>query len=417
MDTQLVRYHDVEVIDAPEVVFVEDKIPFGAMFNKAFRRMHSAQHQRMLAEWVGEYAQFLDAKTAISGSQSTRRTYITALDTFWEHIKCDPLMVFDDRRRLAYARRLASEQVLPDEYRDPWTINASIVQEYRLWLEDTGRSPATISHYLAVGSSFYQFVIDKSDVDDGGRETCLFRDADGNVRRNPFRNRSVQRPKVKAYGKVRSLTPGEVQAFMRALQEEPRALVKARDMALFLTYLLTGRRASEIVTLKWGDIAPGDEPNSFQFRFVGKGHGRGKGEHAEWEWQVLPAPCYYAIHGWLRMAGKLETITADTFIFCPIEGKGKNFGSDLPENRHVAPRRVGQLMDKIAQRAGLEKMHPHMLRHTFAHHLYRATLDKKLVQSLLGHAQSSTTDLYIGELEREGDTYSVKLMAQLGLNF
>jgi hypothetical protein len=152
--------------------------------------------------------------------------------------------------------------------------------------------------------------------------------------------------------------------------------------------------------------------------FIGKGHGRGKGdEHADWQWQALPSPCYHAICGWLRLAGRMETIKPESFIFAPINHEAKNFGSGLPENRHVAARRVGQLMDKIAKRAGLEKLHPHMLRHTFAHHLYAATNDLKLVQHLLGHENSATTDLYIGELKRERDTHSVKLMAQLGLQF
>jgi len=194
------------------------------------------------------------------------------------------------------------------------------------------RAVATTAHYMAVASSFFQYVIDKADINGGGVEVSLFMDARGAVRRNPFRNRAVQRPKVNPYGKAVSLTPVQVQAFFQAIQEEPRPLVRARDNALFLAYLLTGRRASEIVVMQWGDIQPGDKPNTWQFRYIGKGHGKERAEDADWQWQPLPTPCYHAIVGWLKLAGRLEGITDGTYIFGPINSEAKNYGSGMPEN-------------------------------------------------------------------------------------
>jgi len=424
MAGELVRRYDVdevEVIDAqPEDQRRTGQHPFSAMFEAGFARAHSSEHRWLLTAWIAEKDEWLDAKTAISGSQSTRRTYTTALDTFWMFLGSDPLLVHDDRRRLAYARELAKSQVTPDEYRHPWTVRAADAQQYRLWLEDTGRSVATTAHYMAVASSFFQYCIDKADIGDSGVETSLFLDARGVTRRNPFRNRAVQRPRVNPYGKAQPLTPVQVQAFMQAIQDEARPLVRARDNALFLAYLLTGRRASEIVVMRWGDIAEGDKAGSYQFKYVGKGHGKGRQEgDQEWKWQPLPGPCYHAICGWLRLAGRLEGITPDTYIFGPISDDGlANFGlADLPDNRHVAARRVGQLMDKVAKRAGLGKLHPHQLRHTFASHLYTASGgDIRLVSGLLDHKSIATTQIYIGAMERKEDTYSTKLMAQLGLN-
>lgn len=419
MATELVvRYDQVEVIDAPETTERPQRHPFSAMFEAGFARAYGSEHRWLLTAWIAEKDEWLAAKTAISGSLSTRRTYITALDTFWMFLGADPLMVHDDRRRLAYARDLARRQVSPDEYRHPWTVKAGDAQQYRLHLEDTGRSVATTAHYMAVASSFFQYVIDKADINEGGVEVSLFMDAKGAVRRNPFRNRAVQRPRVNPYGKAVALTPVQVQAFMQAIQDETRPLVRARDNALFLAYLLTGRRASEIVVMQWGDIVAGDKPGTYQFRYIGKGHGKERGEDAEWKWQSLPTPCYHAITGWLKLAGRWEGITEETYIFGPINGDGRNFGSDLPENRHVAARRVGQLMDKVAKRAGLPRMHPHQLRHTFAHHLYESSGgDIRLVSGLLDHKSIATTQIYIGAMERQEDTYSVKLMAQLGLQF
>lgn len=414
--TALQPYTTVEPIAPPSPT--AGHLPFAAMFEAGFRRAYAAEHQLLLTAWIAERDQWLRAKTAISGSASTRRTYITALDTFWSYIEADPLLIIDDRRRLAYARDLAQRQITPDQYRSPWTVAAGDAAAYRLWLEDTGKSIATTAHYMAVASSFFQYVIDKADIGATGVETSLFMDARGVVRRNPFRSRSVQRPEVVPYGKATPLSVPQVQAFMQAIADEPQALIRARDNALFLTYLITGRRASEIVGMRWGDIQPGDSDKTYQFRYIGKGHGKGKGDDADWRWQSLPLPCYQAIIGWLREAGRLDTIAPDHHIFTPISDEGtKNFAQDVDASRHIAARRVGQLMDKIANRAKLGKVHPHQLRHTFAKHLYDLTHDIRLVSELLGHKSIATTQIYIGRMDRQQDTYSAGLMQQLGIPY
>ena len=53
-------------------------------------------------------------------------------------------------------------------------------------------------------------------------------------------------------------------------------------------------------------------------------------------------------------------------------------------------------MKRYAVKAGIPKdVHPHTLRHTFATDLYRQTKDIRLVQKALGHADVSTTMIYV----------------------
>ncbi|MFC1945361.1 tyrosine-type recombinase/integrase, partial [Chloroflexota bacterium] len=59
----------------------------------------------------------------------------------------------------------------------------------------------------------------------------------------------------------------------------------------------------------------------------------------------------------------------------------------------LIPRRVEKILDKYGAITG-KKIHPHMLRHTFATHMLDGGADLRVVQELLGHVSLVSTQIY-----------------------
>ncbi|HRJ01680.1 MAG TPA: tyrosine-type recombinase/integrase, partial [Hyphomonas sp.] len=175
-------------------------------------------------------------------------------------------------------------------------------------------------------------------------------------------------------------------------REEVTRLIEACGEDARLTCLVellygAGLRASELVSLTLGSL-----PRRKGGRWVsGDIIIRGKGGRERL--CPLGRPALAALSNWLeeRQSGDGKA-RAEDFVF-PSRGA----------SGHLTRRRLGQLLEQLALEAGLDpsRVHPHALRHAYATHLLAGGADLRAVQTLLGHADIATTQIYTHVLTDE----------------
>jgi integrase/recombinase XerD len=139
----------------------------------------------------------------------------------------------------------------------------------------------------------------------------------------------------------------------------------------------SGMRASEVGAISISDIME----KIGVVRVTGKGHKQ----------RLVPMgkPAMEAMSVYIRDC-RSRLITAERAA--ERRDKGKLFLTRT--GRPIERVRVWQIVTHWANIAGLKDVHPHVLRHSFATHLLMGGADLRIVQTLLGHADITTTQIY-----------------------
>ncbi len=253
----------------------------------------------------------------------------------------------------AYGRDLADAETWLN---DAGGLMSAPQEALEAWFADLSRrglSAATAARRRASVRQFYRFALGE-----GWRADDPSRRLDA-----PKQGRSL--PKT--------LSRDEIEALLTAAAAD--STVGLRLIALVEMAYASGLRVSELLALKVEAVRR--DPAYLIVR--GKG---GKERLAP-----LNMPAREAIKAWLnaRDAARKPNTPDSAWLF-PSHGK----------SGHLTPRRFAQLLDQAAIAAGIDpaRVSPHVLRHAFATHLLEGGADLRVVQTLLGHADISTTQIY-----------------------
>lgn len=306
------------------------------------------ENVKTLAPWVVatevDYAeQFRAHLENADKSAATVRLYLTGLRTFREW--------FEARTGQDFA---------------PVAITPLDVRQFRDHLLDERKSSATVNSYLAALRAFCAWAIEAD---------LLASDPAANVR-------GIKRPK-----KAPQWLGRQEQYMLRRAAEQrvqlgdlradgdpahPGAIWPRRDRAIILLMLSTGLRRAEVVNLDVEDVVI--RPRS---GWVTVRCGKGRKERTV----PLPADGRKSVQAWLEAREHVAPKNEPALFLSQKGGR-------------LHKRSLAGRVAVIADAAGLEDIHPHTLRHTYAKSLVDTGTQLNAVAEMMGHESVDTTAIY-----------------------
>lgn len=266
-----------------------------------------------------------------------------------------------------------------------WTHQAtSDFIDYRLSL---GESPSTVSRRLATIKHFGRTLADR--VPDFV---------------NPAKE--VKAPKFNVLT-PKGLPPEEVQALKEVLEEklsEENSFLSMRKLTIVSLLLCTGLRADEVRTLVMAQL-------SINLDWLENVRTKGK----KFRRVYVPKNCRAALEAYLAMRDAYLESKVDEYLPLSAEEKAKFplflslRGGKLhsPPSFCLDPKTVWKQISDFGSLVSARfsdrelSLHPHQLRHTFAHGLLDAATDIRLVAQALGHSDVRVTMRYTERTDKE----------------
>ena len=169
----------------------------------------------------------------------------------------------------------------------------------------------------------------------------------------------------------KSLSEGEITALISAAQTLEPATKAFQITAMLELLYTTGLRVSELVAL------PADQFRRDRETILVRGKGGRE------RLVALGAPARLAVMRWLAHQDETALGATSTYLFPAGE-------------HHVTRQQFAFALKGLAEEAGIDpaRVSPHVLRHSFATHMMNRGADLRGLQTLLGHADISTTQIY-----------------------
>ncbi|MBW7056377.1 tyrosine recombinase [Paracoccus bogoriensis] len=237
------------------------------------------------------------------------------------------------------------------------------IEEYLTFCEAQGLSRATRARRLSAIRQFTRFALEEGWRPD---DPAIRISGPGRTHRLP-----------------RSLSQSEIALLLQAAPRFGRTQAdRARSTCLVELLYSTGMRVSELVELPVAGCR--GDPELLLIR------GKGGRERLV----PLTGPARRALTAWLAHRDHAPEGSALAKL---VAGRGGRWLFPAPGKAgHMSRQAISRLLERLSLMAGLDpaRVTPHVIRHAFATHLLEGGADLRVIQTLLGHADLGTTEIY-----------------------
>jgi integrase len=207
--------------------------------------------------------------------------------------------------------------------------------------------------------------------------------------------------KIEKYSSSKKIS---IESFQKIINQIDRSTIKgSRDYALIYGYFMTGRRNSEWLTLKWGQINFNTDPITYSFTRKGQ-----KLTIDELPEVLLGVVVDYLVqrHG----EDFQDKVNEGTYLFTAMPGKG-GLRQIKDANNPLTERSMLRIVKILARKAGIDPktITVHSLRHLHAEAYLELGASVEEVRARLQHQSLATTQRYVSSMKNEKNRLADKL--------
>lgn len=232
---------------------------------------------------------------------------------------------------------------------EPDDVARPLIEEHLEHLAEEGYAPSSVERALSAIKSFHRFML-QEEISSVSPAAAL-----------PLPKKAERLPDVLSVRQVLALLD----------QPFPKTAAGQRDRAIIEVLYGCGLRVSELTGLDVGAVSLEDEV----VRVIGKG--------SKERLVPLMGSAHKALAEYLSdWRGELVSSRSGAAVFLNVRGG------------RISRQSVFAIVERAGRVVGIDGLHPHTLRHSFATHMLQGGADIRIVQELLGHSSIQTTQLY-----------------------
>ncbi len=268
----------------------------------------------------------------------------------------------------------------------PGEVTPEDVRAWREHLNSKGQKPATVYARVSRVSAFFKWLMADPQLGQ-------------HIRSNPAAQARPKHPQPYQSESVKALTDDEMNRLLGAVRAmaDAGSIVAKRDYALLLFFFLTGLRRNEVISLRGKDLEHKEGRLVIKYRrkggkFVGR--------------EVGDASVYEALVEYLTVSERRNVLGSERPLWTRHDRAGKP-GAPL------SSRSFAENLKVYARAAGIEHIHVHQTRHTYARIVAEETGSYLEAQEALDHENAATTRVYVQRITVKADKHGSSIARRI----